>query len=700
MMTTLASDRTDTRLQPDCDEAERFLSALDPNADRFTFQTFDDNKERKDEALARILHGTLARRWDELVELNARGCGIFVTVNVTDLKGRSISNILGIRAVFADLDGAPLDPVLADGMPRPHIITETSPGRWHCYWHVIDGMPLKEFTPLQEAIAVRFDGDPKPKDLPRVMRLPGFVHRKAEPFLSRVVQVNDIEAYDWAELAKLFPPPSKSEVPRSATQAGAGGNSWRDLNGAALRSLDAWVPRLFPAARKGELTWRVTSRALGRDLEEDLSFHPTEGIRDFGEEKSYTPIDLIAEWLPTDPKGAVRWLAQALGDDPRRYLYERADENAGRTNGSGGQAPKEPPPPLPLVNMSNWDNEPVPAQEWTVLNRVPRRQCALFSGEGAAGKSTIWLHAAAAHVLGREWLGSLPEIGPAIFVDAEDDVGVMHRRLAAIVNYYGATFSDLIKGGLNLISLFGRDAVLALANRNGKVAPTPLYMQILQVAGDIKPVSIGLASSANMFAGNEIDRSQVQQFISLLNRLAIVSNGSVTLISHPSLTGISTDTGLSGNTQWHNAVRARFYLKGIKPESDDQPESDLRELVFKKNQYGPVSESIVLRYRNGLFLPVAGVSTLDRAAQEMRADKIFLALLRRFTAENRIVTDKPGRAYAPALFAREDEAKEVRLTNKALEAAMRRLFKTNRIWNAPRDGKPSRADATRLALRD
>src|SRR5262249_52783935 len=35
-------------LEPDRDEAERFLTAFEPNTDRFTFLTFDDNKERRD----------------------------------------------------------------------------------------------------------------------------------------------------------------------------------------------------------------------------------------------------------------------------------------------------------------------------------------------------------------------------------------------------------------------------------------------------------------------------------------------------------------------------------------------------------------------------------------------------------------------------------------------------------------------------
>ena len=56
---------------------------------------------------------------------------------------------------------------------------------------------------------------------------------------------------------------------------------------------------------------------------------------------------------------------------------------------------------------------------------------------------------------------------------------------------------------------------------------------------------------------------------------------------------------------WH-------YLTSVKAKDGEQPEGDLRELQFKKNQYGPAAESIVLRYQRGLFLPVGGTSSLDR----------------------------------------------------------------------------------------
>jgi hypothetical protein len=90
-------------MRPDRTIAEQFLVALDPQAEGFTFQTFNDDRDREDGSLARILHGTLAERWMELVQLNNNGSGIFVTVNATDLKGRKSDNVTEVRALFVDL---------------------------------------------------------------------------------------------------------------------------------------------------------------------------------------------------------------------------------------------------------------------------------------------------------------------------------------------------------------------------------------------------------------------------------------------------------------------------------------------------------------------------------------------------------------------------------------------------------------------
>ena len=174
-------------------ETAKFLACLDPGATTWTFQTFDDNGVRKDSRLAKVLHGTLDDHATELRRLNERGAGVFVTVNETNGAGRKASDIVRVRAQYVDLDGAPLDPVLRHAL-TPHVINETSPGRWHVYWRT-DDVPLDSFRHIQKALIVRFNSDPSVHDLPRVMRVPGFWHRKGEPFLSKILNINEHAAY-------------------------------------------------------------------------------------------------------------------------------------------------------------------------------------------------------------------------------------------------------------------------------------------------------------------------------------------------------------------------------------------------------------------------------------------------------------------------------------------------------------------------
>lgn len=177
------------RLAPDIAMANQFLEALDP-VGIFTFQTFGDRKDSSDGSLNRVLHGSLAQHASALAKLNARGAGVFVMINRGDgivrdgeKSCRKAKNVVAVRALFADLDGAPLAPVKA--ALQPDIVVESSAGRWHAYWLTND-CPLADFRSCQQRIAVKFNSDPKVIDLPRVMRLPGFIHQKAEPFMTHM----------------------------------------------------------------------------------------------------------------------------------------------------------------------------------------------------------------------------------------------------------------------------------------------------------------------------------------------------------------------------------------------------------------------------------------------------------------------------------------------------------------------------------
>jgi RecA-family ATPase len=335
--------------------------------------------------------------------------------------------------------------------------------------------------------------------------------------------------------------------------------------------------------------------------------------------------------------------------------------------------------PLAFIDMSQWDGEPPPPRLWSVRDRIPLRQPTLLSGVGSIGKTLLALQLLAAHALGRDWIRMLPELGPGIYFGCEDDADEIRRRVADIAAHYRATFADLIAGGLHLLSFAGKDAILGAPNRAGVIEPTSLFHRIRTAVCEIKPKTVVIDTSADVFAGNENDRAQVRQFVGLLRRLGIDGNCAVVLCSHPSLTGINTGTGLSGSTGWHNSVRARMFFKTATTDQGEEPDPELRELLFMKNNYGPVGARVLLRWKNGVFVPEPSQGTIEKAVADRKAEDVFLVLLHRFTEQCISLSNKSGKAYAPALFAKEPEAKAAKVPKAALVEAMGRLFDAKKI---------------------
>lgn len=172
---------------------ERFLSFFDG---QLTFQTFDDKGQHR--GLAKQFHGKHHGR--ELMALNRQGAGVFLTVNETDGKGRKRDNIVAVRALFVDLDGAPLKPVREFDL-KPHLIVRSSPGKYHAYWFAVD-IPPKSFSPMQKGLAKMFDGDPVVHDLSRVMRVPGFYHNKNGKERVELIESHDHDYYTYTELCR------------------------------------------------------------------------------------------------------------------------------------------------------------------------------------------------------------------------------------------------------------------------------------------------------------------------------------------------------------------------------------------------------------------------------------------------------------------------------------------------------------------
>lgn len=193
-------------LIPDYHQAKRFLQALDPTAEWFSFRTFSDTPYTRlpgRDPLERAIHGGLDACWEELTELYRRGAAVCATINQTNGRGRSIADIRRVRALFLDDDHPPR---LVDRFPlTPQIQVQSSPGHYHHYWLVRD-LPLASFTPLQRALADSYGGDKKVLALNHAMQIPGIWRRKqlSRPVMPTLYKINKLPAYSEIDLERLF----------------------------------------------------------------------------------------------------------------------------------------------------------------------------------------------------------------------------------------------------------------------------------------------------------------------------------------------------------------------------------------------------------------------------------------------------------------------------------------------------------------
>lgn len=172
-------------------EAVRFLDLLGGHQRNHHFQTFND---KKDANAATTEEGALdSLMIDKLTVCNKHGGGIFVAVNTHQPKKRRLKKTTErINAIFADFDNADTahaSMLQATAALPATIVVESSPNKYHAYWVLAasGSIAVGDFHRWQRQLAKTYGSDPKIIDTSRVMRLPGFIHQKGEPFLTRIV---------------------------------------------------------------------------------------------------------------------------------------------------------------------------------------------------------------------------------------------------------------------------------------------------------------------------------------------------------------------------------------------------------------------------------------------------------------------------------------------------------------------------------
>jgi phage/plasmid primase-like uncharacterized protein/RecA-family ATPase len=404
--------------------------------------------------------------------------------------------------------------------------------------------------------------------------------------------------------------------------------------------------------------------------------------------------------------------ARACGLEAVRDVVERAMKSAEPPPDVGEPPSDQEPPPPPahwkFVDVGELAGEPVEQPRYVIAGRIPALEVALLTGDGSAGKTTIagqLAVAAAQEKFPLDWLGAeIREHGPVMFVSAEERIKQMHYRIDAILRHHMLSYAD-VAGRIKLLCLPDDDATLACLNRDQhgreKIIQTSFFDWLLKQVDDVKPKLVMLESAVDLLDADEIKRRHVRAFLKGLKRLALPGDGAVLLLAHPSQQGIAFGSGLSGSTDWHNAVRARMYFappaaKRNGTDHDAEPtDPNLRELRVLKNQYGPAGEIVRLVWQNGVYVPPGTPSSAQAAAAEEPINEAFLRCLDAVTAQKVNVSFQNGSTnYAPTVFARMTEAHGVR--KQALAEAMHRLFKAGRIGPETYKGS-GRHEHTRIA---
>jgi hypothetical protein len=511
----------------DREAAQTFLRFLDPDTNEFTFQTYTDSDEKRKsfainprtkkpvDPLARILHGTLDQYWTTLADLSRNGAGVFVTINRTTLQGaRSTENILEIRAYLADFDGIAGEVIEANlrrlGI-RPHLIVQSSEGKWLFYWF-IEGASLDEFRTTQEKLNRLMGSDAAIKDLPRVMRLPGFIHQKdgVNPSIVKIVHTNDGPKHANADfqqaMAKAL---EKIERKRSITSAALSG---------LPKSPPDWSEGYAEGQRNNECARRAGS-CLARGMTED---------------------EALAECLRWNQKNSP-----PLPDNEVKATVASVARTEERKKGALAAFP-DGQLPRPSSNFVFDGDAVIDPPKMLVKKLLPASGIAFIGGQSGAGKTFVAIALGVALAAGTEFFTHKVQEPVGVAYIAAEGSGMFAARVAA---------AKLAAGVKQPLPFAWTDNVPALQTPEGRTVFTnelqTLHQQMLQRFG-VRLGAIFIDTVAACFSLKDENANAEVSSVCRLMRQIGQSVGSVVVPIHHY--GKDAGTGLRGASAWHGAA--------------------------------------------------------------------------------------------------------------------------------------------------
>nr|WP_281032713.1 AAA family ATPase [Phyllobacterium bourgognense] len=246
---------------------------------------------------------------------------------------------------------------------------------------------------------------------------------------------------------------------------------------------------------------------------------------------------------------------------------------------------------------------------------MPLGRTCVLNADGGQGKTYLALQLEVAMRAKIPFLGLPVKQGPVLFFSAEEPLQILRYRIEAICLAEGLKACDL--SGLHVLD-HSRDVAWLFEEdrRTGQLRETERFRWLCELVETIQPAALVLDNRARIFRGNQNDSGLATEVIAILDRLAARHDMSILLLSHPSLSGISSGRGDSGSVAWSNAARARMYLHQPGEDARSGPDDGKRVLTSMKSSHGQQGKSVNLQWQNGRFYcdyqpPKADAGTLS-----------------------------------------------------------------------------------------
>jgi AAA domain len=420
-----------------------------------------------------------------------------------------------------------------------------------------------------------------------------------------------------------------------------------------LKNLPAWVPDLrLPGTSKHGKGYRVVAQWRGVE-DANVSIHP-EGIKDWGNNESHTPIDLVMLATGVDLQSATSFLAERMNIRPRHAddgfdvgAFVKRNTNTEANNGgnvilfgrTAGPANDNNPYHLLDFASSRFDSTP-PEIKYLVDRSIEHGIPGIIPAMGDTGKSFLMLELCrrvgfgenklAPHIFG----GPVVQEGTAVFITAEDNEATLHRRICAL----DPKEARLTEKGERLI-------IVPLPNNGGAKAfwkqdktglvvteSFKLFSDALHRLNDVKLICIDPLASFSHAPINE-DPAAGQFVCTSLANLAAELDATVLTAhhmrkpgqGHPIKTLSDAREAIRGTTALVDGMRLAYALWPVEEEEGRKickelavaysPNSVVRGGVVKAN--GPISRLIAtyVRDKTGLLIDCSALLRLSAPKQ-------------------------------------------------------------------------------------